>query len=119
VKRYLLRTDGVSFEVSRRPEPRLDDRGVQKIDRATGLPSWGIELLASISEDEGSSVMTVAVPSRTAPVLAWRQPVEVVDLEIVPWAQKGRRDGELRQGVAYRAAEIRPLDHYDSGAVAA
>jgi hypothetical protein len=32
----------------------------------------------------------------------------VVELEMIPWSQKGR-DGDIRSGVAFRAKEIRSL----------
>lgn len=106
--RYLLRTDGVEFEVSRRPVPRFDDRGVQKIDSVTGLPQYAVEVTAFTNEEDGSAVLSVVVSSRQAPDLVWRQPVEVIDLEMIPWANK-TRTGEIRQGVAFKAAEIRPV----------
>jgi hypothetical protein len=43
--------------------------------------------------------------------------VEVVDLEIIPWAQKDR-DGEVRKGVSFRAREIRPLSGGELAAAA-
>ena len=69
---------------------------------------WAIELTGFTNEDEGSSVIVVNVASPTVPVLQWREPVEVVDLEMIPWSQKGR-DGDIRSGVAFRAKEIRPV----------
>jgi hypothetical protein len=67
-----------------------------------------VEVTAWRSESEGSQVLDVAVPAPTVPELTFREVVDVVDLEIIPWAQKGR-DGEVRSGVAFRAKEIRPL----------
>jgi hypothetical protein len=59
-------------------------------------------------------VIQANVAAPTVPELRWREPVEVTDLEMIPWSQKGR-DGEIRSGVAFRAKEIRPV----SGGVAA
>jgi hypothetical protein len=106
--RYLLKTDGIEFEVSKRPTPKAAPNGVQKIDKATGWPVWSVELTGFTNETEGSSVLQVNTPSPTLPPLQWRQPVEAVDLEVIPWEQKGK-DGEIRTGVAFRAKEIRPI----------
>ena len=105
--RYLLKTDGIDWECSRRSVPKTAPNGVQKIDASTGRPVWSVELTGFTNEDEGSSVIVVNVASPTMPVLQWREPVEVVDLEMIPWSQKGR-DGDIRSGVAFRAKEIRP-----------
>ncbi len=106
--RYMLRTDGTEFEVSKTAVPKTDMNGAQKIDSATKMPVWSVELTIWTGEDQGADVVTVSIPAPVMPVLRWREPVEVVDLEMLPWAQK-RRDGELHQGVAFRAADIRPV----------
>ena len=108
--RYTLKTDGIEFEVSRKPEPKTAPNGVQKVDAATGWPVWAVQLATFTNEDEGSDVLMVNMASPTVPQLRWREPVEVVDLEMIPWSQKGR-DGEIRSGVAFRAREIRPAGH--------
>ena len=108
MSRYLLRTDGVEFEVSKAAVPKTAPNGVQKIDAATGWPVWAIQLTSWTNEADGSDVLVVNVPAPTAPTLRWREPVEAVDLEMIPWSQKGR-DGDIRSGVAFRAKEIRPL----------
>jgi hypothetical protein len=106
--RYLLRTDGIEFEVSKRPVPKTGPNGAQKVDASTNWPVWAVELTGFTNEDEGSTVITVNVPAPQVPTLQWREPVEVVDLEMLPWSQKGR-DGDIRSGVAFRAREIRPV----------
>lgn len=105
--RYMLRTDNVEFEVSKTAVPKVDQNGAQKIDPVSKLPVWSVELTAWTGEDQGADVVTVSIPAASIPTLRWREPVEVVDLEMLPWAQK-RRDGELHQGVAFKAVEIRP-----------
>ena len=40
--RYLLKTDGIEFEVSKRPVPKTAPNGVQKVDASTGWPVWSI-----------------------------------------------------------------------------
>jgi hypothetical protein len=111
VFRYLLKTDGVEFEVSKRPVPKTDQEGRQKIDSVTGYPVWSVEVTAFTNEDDGSAVLAVSIASPSVPALAWRQPVDVIDLEMIPWANK-RRNGELASGVAFRAVEIRPVDEH-------
>jgi len=113
--RYLLKTDGSEFEVSKRPVPKTDEKGVQRVDRATGLPVWVVEVTAFTDEENGASVMAVSLASSSVPALRWRERVEVVDLEMIPWANKDR-GGDLRQGVSFRASDIRPLQVYASAA---
>src|SRR2546421_8164213 len=105
---YLLKTDGIEFEVAKRPVPKVDQNNVQKIDPVTKFPVWSVQLATWTDEDTGSDVFVVSVASATMPDLRWRQPVEVVDLEMIPWSQK-RRDGDVRSGVAFKAKEIRPV----------
>ena len=107
--RYLLKTEGIEFEVSKRPMPKTAQNGVQKVDATTNWPVWTVEVTGFTNEDDGSTVIPVNVPSPTVPALQWREPVEVVELEMIPWSQKGR-DGDIRSGVAFRAREIRPLN---------
>jgi hypothetical protein len=106
---YKIDTTGIEYEVAKTTMPKLDMNGAQKIDTMTKLPVFVVELTAWQGENEGAETLAVSIASTTPPVLRWREPVEVIDLEIIPWAQKGR-NGELRQGVAFRAKEIRPLN---------
>ncbi len=115
--RYLLKTDGIEFECTKRPVPKTAPNGVQKVDATTGWPVFSVELHGFTNEEEGSSVIVVNVASPTVPVLQWREPVEVVDLEMIPWSQKGR-DGDIRTGVAFRAKEIRPVGAHLSSVAA-
>src|SRR5688500_13067406 len=105
---YKLLTAGIEFEVAKSPVPKVDTDNRQKVDNATGNPVWVVELTAWKGENEGADTMAVSVASATAPAVKWRQPVEVVGLEIIPWANLGRNK-ELRTGVAFKAADIRPL----------
>jgi hypothetical protein len=88
--------------------PKTDGK-VQKVDRATSLPLWTVELTGFTNEEDGTAVLAVNVASAQAPLLSFREPVEVVELEMNPWAQVGR-EGDLRSGVSFRAKEIRPLN---------
>ena len=38
--RYMLKTDGVEFEVSKAATAKTAPNGVQKVDTATGWPVW-------------------------------------------------------------------------------
>jgi hypothetical protein len=116
--RYMLRPDGMEFEISKAPGAKTAPNGVQKVDAATGWPVWAVQLTTWTNEDEGSDVLVVSVASATVPQLRWREPVEVLDLEMIPWSQKGR-DGEIRSGVAFRAKEIRPTGGHLSSVPAA
>ena len=113
--RYLLKTEGIEFEVSKTAVPKTDPDGTQKIDHISRWPVWTVQLMTWTNETDGSDALVVSVASPTMPDLKWRQPVEVIDLEMLPWSQK-RRDGELRSGVAFKAREIRPLNGYANSA---
>ena len=106
--RYMLKTEGIEFEVSKSPVAKTNPNGAQKVHPLTNWPVWAVQLTTWTNEDEGSDVLVVSIASPTAPSLRWREPVEVVDLEMIPWSQKGR-DGDIRSGVAFRAKEIRPV----------
>jgi hypothetical protein len=106
--RHMLRTDGIEFEVSKAAVAKTAPNGVQKVDRSTGWPVWSVQLTTWTNEDEGSDVLLVSVASKTVPTVRWREPVEVIDLEMIPWSQKNN-EGDIRSGIAYRAADIRSL----------
>jgi hypothetical protein len=84
------------------PAPRLANRetGQVRVDRETGQTVYqvGLCLMAGASAD----VVTVSVPGE--PVGVQRgMPVQVRDLVATPWENEGRH------GIAFRAAEIKPL----------
>ncbi|MYT72454.1 MULTISPECIES: hypothetical protein [unclassified Streptomyces] len=84
------------------PTPRLVSResGQVRVDRDTGktLYQVGLCLMAGTSAD----VVNVSVPGEPSGVQNGT-PVAVRDLVAIPWENEGRH------GIAYRAAEIRPL----------
>ena len=109
--KYVLDTSGLEFEVAKTAVPKVDERGVQKIDQASKYPVWNVELTVYMGEDAGADTMNVGVASPEKPDVQWRQPVQVVDLEMIPWSSKGRQDRDpIRSGVAFRAKEIRPVE---------
>lgn len=106
---FRLRTDGIEFEVAKSAIPKLDESGRQKVDTNSGNPVWMVELTMWKGENEGADTLTVSICCPIAPPVRWRQPVEVIDLEAIPWAYLSRNK-ELRSGVAYRAVDIKPLE---------
>ena len=84
------------------PAPRLANRetGQLRVDRDTGQTVYqvGLCLMAGSSAD----VVNVSVPGEPSGVLLG-MPVQVRDLVATPWENDGRH------GIAFRAAEIRPL----------
>ena len=60
MKKYLCKTEGIAWEVSKASVPKLAPNGVQKMDAATGFPIHLTELLGFVNEQEGSFVIPVA-----------------------------------------------------------
>jgi hypothetical protein len=104
--RYLLRTDGFEYEVVKPPTPKTEMNGAQRIDKRSKLPMWTVTLLQCDPQSESADQLEVSVVSEFVPPVRWREPVEVVDLEIIPWTQKDP-GGAVRSGGAFRAASIR------------
>lgn len=84
------------------PTPRVANRetGQLRVDRETGKTVYqvGLCLMGATSAD----VVTVSVPGEPTGVQVG-VPVRVRDLVATPWENEGRH------GVAFRAAEIKPL----------
>ncbi|MGJ6121616.1 hypothetical protein QN239_03465 [Mycolicibacterium sp. Y3] len=90
-------TQGVQFVGTRAAEPRTNfDTGQPRIDKATGLPQFAVQLLAL--DDSGGEVLMVTVPGD--PNIVVGQHVTLTNLVAVPWSQNDR------SGVAYRADAI-------------
>lgn len=89
-----------SFTVGRPFERKLDDNGVQKLDRQTRLPLFSAQFV--VMDERGADTIMVTIAGEP-PQLQQGQPVTVVRLVALPWANNGRN------GVAYRADEVRPL----------
>jgi hypothetical protein len=117
--KYLWDTSALEFEVVKTAVPKVDDSGVQRKDPMSKNPVWAVELTAYQGEDGGAETLLVSVASAEKPELRWRQPVELVGLEMIPWANKGRSDRDpIRQGVSFRVQDIRPVDASSLRAVA-
>ena len=70
------------------------------MNRASKLPEWVVEVLAQ--ESERGEVIRVTVTG-DQPKVSQGQTVRFEDLEAIPWNNNGR------DGVAYRAASIQPV----------
>jgi hypothetical protein len=89
-----------SFTVTKAAEPKTEfGSGKQKMNRASQLPEWVVEVLAMDSERGEVIRVTVAGDQ---PKVNQGQTVRFEELEAIPWANNGR------DGVAYRAASIHP-----------
>ena len=101
--KYWLRTEGIEFEVSKTAVPKTDGK-TQKIDMVTQLPLWTVEVTAYDTENQGAQVMPVVMAAASAPEVRWREQVELVDLEIRPWANN--RNNNLSSGVSFHASAV-------------
>ncbi|HYB38944.1 MAG TPA: hypothetical protein VEF72_26600 [Mycobacterium sp.] len=103
-------TNDTTFVCTKPPEARTAfDSGQPKIDHATGLPLWLVQLMAL--DSSGGEVIAVTVAGD--PKITVGQPVQVDGLVALPWSQSGR------SGVAFRAEAIRATGAPLPGVVAA
>jgi hypothetical protein len=90
-------TAGVSFTCTRAPEQRVSfDTGQPRVDKATGLPLWLVQVMAL--DESGGDVISVTVAGE--PKVSAGGAVAVTGLVALPWSQDGR------SGIAYRADAI-------------
>ena len=95
--RLLINTTAVSFTCTRVPEQRVNfDTGQPRVDRATGLPLWQVQVMAL--DESGGDVISVTVAGE--PKVSTGRPVTITGLVALPWSQDGR------SGIAYRADAI-------------
>ena len=98
--RLVLNDTKYTFTVTKAAEPRTEyGSGQQKMNRASKLPEWVVEVLAM--DSERGEVIRVTVTG-DQPKVSQGQTVRFEELEAIPWANNGRN------GVAYRAAAIHP-----------
>jgi hypothetical protein len=98
--RLVLKDEKYTFTVTKAAEPRTEyGSGQQKMNRATKLPEWVVEVLAL--DSERGEVIRVTVTG-DQPKVSQGQTVRFEELEAIPWSNNGR------DGVAYRAAAIHP-----------
>ena len=87
-----------AFTVTKAAEPKTEfGSGQQKMNRASKLPEWSVEVLAM--DSERGEVIRVTVTG-DQPKVSQGQPIRFEELEAIPWANNDRN------GVAYRAAAI-------------
>ena len=90
-------TTGVSFTCTRAPEQRVNfDTGRPRVDKATGVPLWLVQVMAL--DESGGDVISVTVVGE--PQVSAGRAVTVTGLVALPWSQDGR------SGIAYRAEAI-------------
>ncbi|MBV8178785.1 MAG: hypothetical protein JO045_08225 [Mycobacterium sp.] len=95
--KLLINTTGVSFTCTRAPEQRVNfDTGQPRMDKATGLPLWLVQVMAL--DESGGDVISVTVAGE--PKVSAGGAVTVTGLVALPWSQNGR------SGIAYRADAI-------------
>jgi hypothetical protein len=96
--RLVLKDEKYAFTVTKAAEPRTEyGSGQQKMNPASKLPEWVVEVLAM--DSERGEVIRVTVTG-DQPKVSQGQPVRFEELEAIPWANNGRN------GVAYRAVAI-------------
>ncbi|QUD82950.1 hypothetical protein J8M97_25410 [Gordonia polyisoprenivorans] len=99
--RLKIDTTTSRFLVTKNPEPKLSfDTGAPRLDPATGLAQFAVQLLAL--DESGGEILTVTVVGD--PKLAVTQAVTVTGLVAIPWSQGDR------SGVAFRADSITAAD---------
>jgi hypothetical protein len=90
-------TARVSFTCTRAPQQRVNfDTGQPRVDKATGLPLWLVQVMAL--DESGGDVISVTVAGE--PKVSTGRAVTVTGLVALPWSQDGR------SGIAYRADAI-------------
>ena len=91
-------TGSKQVTVTKDPTERLDEKGRQRTDRATGRPMWSTQVF--VLDDDGGEVLAITTAGEK-PNVKVGQVVAVSKLEALPWATNGRN------GVAFRAEEIK------------
>ena len=100
IMRLVLKDEKYTCTVTKAAEPRTEyGSGRQKMNRASKLPEWIVEVLSM--DSERGEVIRVTVTG-DQPKVSQGQQVRFEDMEAIPWANDGRN------GVAYRAAAIHP-----------
>lgn len=86
------------FAVTKAPEPKVDQNGVQRVEKETGHPIWSTELVCT--DDSGGEIIRINTAGK-APDVEVGDPVEVINLVAIPWHSKER------QGIAWKADDVR------------
>jgi hypothetical protein len=108
--RLIIDTSQVTFTVGREAQPKTDQNGIQRVERNTNIPMWSVQLVAM--DGGGADVISVTVAAAQAPKVATGVVVTPLELQAIPWAQNGRN------GVAFRASDIKAVAGSKSGSAA-
>src|ERR1700722_11308349 len=92
-------TSTKQVKVSKDPVEKTEQNGRQKTERGTGRLMWSTQVF--VLDDDGGEVIAVTTAG-DKPEVKVGQLVIVSKLEALPWATNGRN------GVAFRAVEIKP-----------
>ena len=99
--RLKIDTTDSRFLVTKVPEIKLSfDTGAPRLDPATGLAQYVVQMLAL--DESGGEILNATVVGD--PKLSVTQQVSVTGLVAIPWSQGDR------SGLAFRAASITPAD---------
>lgn len=94
--RLKIDTTNVSVTRTRAAEPRTNfETGQPRVDGATGMPLWPVQVMAL--DESGGDVIGVTVAGE--PNVSAERPVTVTGLVALPWSKHGR------SGIAYRHAQ--------------
>ena len=98
----VLDTSGITFQVGRGFEARLDKDGVHRRDKqgGTSLPLYAVQLIAF--DEGGAETILVTVATDNPPKVSQGQSVRLERLQAMPWVQNGN------SRVAFRAKSIHP-----------
>lgn len=97
----IIDVTGKDFQVTNPSRAKLDNEGIQRIDKETRLPLWSTELV--VTDNSGGEIIKVTTIG-DQPDLAQGDLVEVFGLIAMPWASHNKA------GMAFRADAIKPID---------
>lgn len=89
------------FQVTSPSRPKIDQLGIQRIDKETGQPLWMTEVV--VTDHSGGEIIKISTAGEK-PDLDRGDPIEVFGLVGVPWVSGSRA------GMAFRADSIKPID---------
>ena len=93
-------TNDVTFQVAKKSQPKVDEKGNQRSERGTGRPMWQTQVIAI--DETGGEVINVTTVGEM-PSVEVGQFVVLDRLEAKAWATNGRN------GTAFRAESLKPL----------
>jgi hypothetical protein len=99
-------TSGKQVTASRDPEPKNDQNGNQRFEKGTNRPMWSTQVF--VLDETGGEVIAITTAGEK-PSVKVGQLVTVQQLEAIPWATNGRN------GVAFRATELKPVSGPTAG----